>query len=358
MVLNGFQQLSEEFFADLLSRRHKQTVRVERLTVTDQAERRDDVRPPAGLKRVDLETSVGPLRLMAKQLDQRRKREASVWRFLARAGGAPLPEVYHVEFDEKAGRFGVVLEFVEPPAETQAWDEAQCRAVGSAVARLHAPFWGRAGELPAIFPTPETPPEAAVEPAARRFLDGMTAEHHGILYAAVPEVFAFLVKLLRMPPAFFAEADRPPTTLIHGDLGRGEVLFRRRPDGAEPVLIDWEHARVGRGSEDLAALINSLSPAERAAGREGLLAAYLAGLERAGVAADPPQLADEIDRQRILLAGRDLPYLCGLYVERAGSADRRPWCASFAEAARHDAPELKGLLGRFHYPEPPIPEEM
>lgn len=357
MVLNGFQQLSEEFFADLLSRRRKRSVRVRGLTVTDRAPRPGDAPRAAELKLVELDTSIGPLRLMVKQLDQRRKREALVWRFLARAGGMPLPEVYHIEFDEKAGRFGVIAELVAPETETEAWDESRCRAVGSAVARLHAPFWGRAGELPETFPTPQTPPEATVEPAVRRFLDGMIAERQAVLYAAVPEVFAFLAKLLRMPPGFFAEPTDPPTTLIHGSLGRGEVLFSPQADRPECVLIGWEHARVGRGSEDLAALINSLSPAERAAGREGLLAAYLEHLALAGVAADRPRLSDEIDRQRVLLAGRNLPQVCGLYVERAGSAEHRQWCASFEQTAGPDASELKGLLGRFHYPEPPIPEE-
>ena len=358
MVLNGFQQLSEEFFADLLSRRCKQAVRVEGLAVTDYPRSSRAAGRAGNLKRVDLETSIGRLHLMVKQLGQPGKREALVWRFLAGAGGMPLPEVYHIEFDEKVGRFGVILELVAPLIETEVWGEPQCRAVGSAVARLHAPFWGKAGELLGAFPTPETPPEATVEPAVRRFLDRMSAERQGVLYAAVPEVFTFLAKLLRMPPDLFAEPADPPTTLIHGALGRDEVLFRPHADGPEPVLIDFEHARVGRGTEDIAALINSLSPAERAAGRKGLLEAYMAGLKLAGVPADPPQLAEEIDRQRILQAGKDLPQVCGLYIQRAGDADQRQWCASFEQTARSDASEMKKLLDGFHYPEPPVPKEV
>ncbi|HUT01236.1 MAG TPA: phosphotransferase [Phycisphaerae bacterium] len=349
MVLNGFRQLSAEFFADLLSRRHQRTVRVRGATVTD--------RPAGDLKQVDLETSIGPVRLLAKSLGQRRKREALVWRFLVAAGHMPIPEVYHVEFDEKLGRYGVILDLPAAEAPGSPWDRPRRRAVGSALARLHAPFWGKADELPETFAPPKTPPEATVEPAARRFLDHMPARQQGLLHTAVPEVFAFLVKLLRMPPAFFAEPDAPPKTLVHGALRREAVLFGSRAGHPEPVLVDWEHARAGRCTEDLAALTNSLSADERAAGREDLLSAYVDALALAGVAAQPELLHDETDRQRVLLAGRELPRLCKLYAKRDHAGDDPSWCESFVAAARADAAELKGLLDRFRLEEPPIPEE-
>lgn len=45
---------------------------------------------------------------------------------------------------------------------------------------------------------------------------------------------------------------------IHGDVHTGNVLVRRHPGGAEPVLIDWGRARGGSPLEDLSAWLQSL----------------------------------------------------------------------------------------------------
>ena len=270
----GFAQLTADFLSEVLSRKHKQAVRVQNLTVTEYHDRAD-------LRKLAIESTVGPVELMVKILPQNRRRETEVWAFLAQAGALPLPELYHAEFDQRLGSYGVILEFIPPLMEVERWDDAQCRRVGAALAAVHGRFWAKTDELPEPFAAPETPPEATVEPAVRRFLDRLSGTRQAVLYADVPDVLTLLAKLLRMAPAFFAEPTDLPQTLIHGALDRTEVLFRPHGAGPQPVLIDWCDARVGRGSEDLAMLVNSLPADRQSAARASLLAGYLEGLAAA-----------------------------------------------------------------------------
>jgi len=353
-MLSGFGQLSAAFFGEILSRKHRQAVRVRSVEVADYLDRAD-------LKKVDLESTLGPVQMIVKVLPQARRREALVWRFLAQAGTLPVPDLYHVEFDQRLGSYGVVLEFVAPLAETASWPPAQCGRVGRALASLHAPFWSKAGELPEPFGAPATAPEATVEPAARRFVDRMSGRRQAMLYAALPEAFTFLAKLLRMTPSFFAEAADLPATLIHGALDRSEVLFR--PGGSpEPVLIDWQQARSGRGTEDVASLTNSLPAAARPAGSAELLAAYAEGIRSAGIDVSPERLAEEVARQRVLLGAKGLVAGCGQYAERSGQAEHRQWCASFVGEATGDVAEWKALLDalarKADHAHPPEPREI
>jgi hypothetical protein len=343
-MLGGFRELSPSFLGGVLSRKLKRPVRVRKVRLTDYADSPDNVRGAAGLRKLDLQTTVGSVHLMVKTLDPPRRREARVWQFLLQAGEMPLPEVYHVEYDERSGVYGLILEYLAPLSETQAWDQPQCRRVGAALARLHGRYWGRTEQLPDVFPAPQSPPEAAVEPAVRRFLDRISARRHALLDEAVPEVFGFLARLLRMPQAFFEEAADLPRTLIHGALDRWEVLFRPHGQGPQPLLIDWEYARIGRCAEDLASLCNSLPPEARRAGRDAMVGTYLEGLRSGEVAAAAGPLNDEIDRQRILQAARNMPQLCRLYSDRRDQGEYRHWCDWFLQVAGKDVIELKKLL--------------
>ena len=71
--------------------------------------------------------------------------------------------------------------------------------------------------------------------------------------------------------------------LLHGDIGPGNVMAT--PD---PVLIDWEYARLGDPADEIAYTFdqNGLAPAEREAFRRGY---------RTGVTSDT-RLADMVDR--------------------------------------------------------------
>jgi hypothetical protein len=345
-MLHGFRQLSETFFSDILSRKHKQAVRVRRVRMTDCPAGREDAAPPQGLKRVSLETSIGPVRLIVKELSPPRDREARMWRFLQGQGGLPLPEVYYVDHDQRLGRYGVILEYIDPPAQAEPWDVPRCRLVGTAMAAFHALFWDKTGELPDAFMVPETAPRARFEPAARRFLDRMDEEQHAVLHGVAPGVFGFLVKLLGMPPRFFQDTDDPPKTLIHGALDASEVLFRRRGDAVQPVLIDWEHARVGQCTQDLAPLICGLSRQDRPATGEALLGAYLDALIASGIAFRAAQLRREVDRQRVLLAGRELVRHCSMYLDRRNEQRYEHWCKCFTEMVADNAAEMKATLER------------
>lgn len=345
-MLGGFEDLSAEYFSEILTRRDHKQVDVHDVTVMDYADSPNNIRGATGLRKVDLSTSFGSLSLMVKVLGLARKREAQVWQFLREVGGMPIPEVYHVEFDSRLGNYGVVTEFVGPFAEGEMWSPEICRLVGQALARLHGRWWGKLDQAPDFFPMPEMPAESKAEPAARRFIDRLNEDARAVLYSAVPEVFSFLVSLLRMPPEFFAEPKDMPRTVIHGSLDRSEVLLRPGGKHVEAVLIDWESARRGRCTEDLAGLLNSLPPNVRAAGRDPLVSAYIEALREANIGVQTSYLRESIDHRRVLIAARDLPSMCRAYVERKDNPAQQQWCRWFLDRAGKDVAELRRLLSQ------------
>jgi len=343
-MLGGFSDLSAEFFEGILARRFRQEVRVESVHVIDYADSPDNVRGAAGLRKVDLATSRGPLSVMVKRLSLARKREAECWRFLREAGDMPIPEVYHVELDSRQGRYGVITEFLAPLDEARAWPVEVCSRVGAALARLHGRWWGKLDEAPGFLPRPKQAAETRAEAVARRFIDRLAEADSAALHGVGEELLGFLVRVLRMPPEFFAEPTSLPRTVIHGALDRWEVLFRPGGAGPEPVLIDWEAARCGRCTEDLAGLLNSLTPETRAAGRDALVNAYIEALRRASVGIQAAFLQEQIDSRRIMMAARDLPGLCMAYLERRGDPAQSQWCDWLLARAGRDLAELKQLI--------------
>jgi hypothetical protein len=345
-MLGGFQDLSAEYFSEILSRRARAAVDVSGIEVMDYADSPDNIRGSAGLRKVDLVTSQGPLSLMVKVLGLARKREAEVWQFLRDAGGMPIPEVYQIELDSRRGNYGVITEFLAPLSQAEAWSPEVCRLVGGTLAVLHRRWWGRLDEAPDFLPRPQQSSESRAEAAARWFIDRLSEDDRAALYSTVPEVFSLLVGLLRMPPEFFAEPKEMPRTVIHGSLDRSEVLFRPGGKHVEPVLIDWESARCGRCSEDLAGLLNSLPPDIRAAGRDPMVSAYIEALRQADIGIQTGYLQDRIDSRRILMAARDLPAMCRTYLQRKGEPQYRQWCRWFLDRAGKDVAELHQLLGQ------------
>jgi len=345
-MLGGFEDLSAEYFSEILTRRDHKQVDVYSVAVMDYADSPNNIRGATGLRKVDLSTSLGPLSLMVKVLGLARKREAQVWQFLKEAGRMPIPAVYHVELDSRLGNYGVITEFVGPLAEGETWSPEICRLVGQALARLHGRWWGKLDEAPDFLPMPQMPAESKAEPAARRFIDRLSEHARAVLHTAVPEVFSFMVSLLRMPPEFFSEPAELPRTVIHGALDRSEILFRPGRGHVEAVLIDWESARRGRCTEDLAGLLDSLAPEIRAAGGDPLVRAYTEALGEAGIRVNPDYLQEHIDRRRVMMAARDLPSMCRAYVERKEDSGQQHWCRWFLDRAGKDVAELRRLLRR------------
>jgi hypothetical protein len=343
-MLGGFQDLSAEYFSEILTRRAHKAVEINEIAVMDYADSPNNIRGSAGLRKVDLVTSQGPLSLMVKVLGLARKREAEVWQFLSQAGAMPIPEVYHVELDSRQGNYGVITEFLGPLSQAETWSPDVCRLVGGALAVLHRRWWGKLDEAPGFLPVPEQPTESRAEALARRFIDRLSEDDRAVLYSTVPEVFSLLVSLLRMPPEFFAEPKAMPRTVIHGSLDRSEVLFRPGGKHVEPVLIDWESARCGRCTEDLAGLLNSLPPDIRAAGRDPMVNAYIEALHEANIGIQTGYLQERIDSRRVLMAARDLPTMCRTYLQRKDMPEYRQWCRWFLDRAGKDVAELHQLL--------------
>ena len=343
-MIGGLTDLSAEYFSDVLSQARGSEVIVHSVRVMDYADSPDNIRGAAGLRKVDLSTSDGPVSLMVKLLGLNRKREAEVWRFLVDAGDMPIPTVYRVELDAHQGNYGVVTEFLAPLEEAHACGPEVCGRVGRALAALHGRWWGRTDEVPAFLPMPEHPAETRAAATARRFIDSLPEADRAVLYETVPEVFSLMVSVLRMPPEFFAEPTEMPRTVIHGALDRSEVLFRPSGEGPEPVLIDWESARRGRCTEDLAGLINSLPPDVRAAGRDAMVGAYIETLSHANVGLQTGYLQERIDSRRVMMAVRDLPGLCRTYLQRKDDPAHEQWCTWFLGRAGKDIAEIRRLL--------------
>ena len=67
-MLGGFQDLSAEYFSEILTRRAHKAVEINEIAVMDYADSPNNIRGSAGLRKVDLVTSQGPLSLMVKVL--------------------------------------------------------------------------------------------------------------------------------------------------------------------------------------------------------------------------------------------------------------------------------------------------
>ena len=343
-MLGGFTDLSAEFFSEILTRRSRQEILVHSVKQIDYADSPDNIRGATGLRKLELSTSAGPVGMMVKNLSLARKREAEVWQFLSQAGDMPIPEVYHVELDSRQGRYGVVTEFLAPLDEVSDWSPEVCSLVGAALARLHRRWWGKIDEAPDFLPVPRQAAETHAEGVARRFIDRLSEADRAELYTVVPDVFGLFVSLLRMPPEFFSEPTDMPRTIIHGSLDTSEVLFRPAGKTIEPVLIDWEAARCGRCTEDLAGLLNSLPADTRAAGRDAMVGAYVETLSQANVGIHVEYPQQRIDSRRIMMAARDPPGMCRAYIERKDDPQHRQWSRWFLDRAGRDVPELRKLL--------------
>lgn len=194
-----------------------------------------------------------------------------------------VPRSFGSEFDPVTGRFVLVLEDLaadqcEFPDTLHPISADKAARIVELLARLHATFWERVPDwlYTASADTAALLTGPLLKTSARRI-----AERTDIPVGAgryIDDNYRAVARLI----------DEPPHTVMHGDAHPGNVYFR----GGEAGLLDWQAARRGHPSRELAyTLVTSMTPADRQAHQRELLDVYRRALAGAG----GPQLdADEL----------------------------------------------------------------
>jgi aminoglycoside phosphotransferase (APT) family kinase protein len=135
---------------------------------------------------------------------------------------------------------------------------AQARSVAHALGRLHARYWGA--------------PPAGLAPVAPRAISGLPAAVAAFvdLAHASPAQRRAVGDLSDRLPDARARLAAAPATLQHADAHLDNWMF-----GPEPILIDWQTARVGPGAVDLVRVLLEGVPTDvRRAHHDALVAAW------------------------------------------------------------------------------------
>jgi hypothetical protein len=215
------------------------------------------------------------------------RRELLFYRHLAPAVQISVPHCHAGEFDPASGDFGMLLSDAAPARPRDQLRGANLDDVALAledVARLQAHFWGGAhlsGHewLPVHDPASGRRRAAIYQVMAPRFVarfaDRLSPEARAVVTGFVPLVRPW------------ARAQRPPYTLVHGDLRLDNLLFDDRVGAVPLTVVDWQTVALGPGAEDAAYLVGgALSPSVRRARGEDLFAHYRRCIGRAGLSWD------------------------------------------------------------------------
>jgi aminoglycoside phosphotransferase (APT) family kinase protein len=250
---------------------------------------------------------------------QRRDREVRIYEELLGEGGLPVPRYYGSAWDEASGRRQVFLEHVAD------WDlryqslEHWFTAARS-LARLHAHFAGRAGQLVAC--------DFLLRLDAH-YLHGWAERAVDVAGGYATDLAAALARVVSSYGRVCEVLARQPPTLVHNDLAPKNVLADRSHDPARICFVDWEMAGVGCGLLDLVDLKYGLDPASD----QAMGVSYRAALEGSRLLPDDPGEMDS------LLAA------CELHKTAYRLAHSRSWRLPFDTVARWVA-EAGQLLAR------------
>jgi aminoglycoside phosphotransferase (APT) family kinase protein len=220
------------------------------------------------------------------------------------------PHSYAAHYDDRTGRFALVLEDLGARgcrfADVRgAPTPAEAEAVVRALATLHGTYAAsaRSGALSWVV-TNAADPAAPLTARLLRLVVGRLRRSHPDL---LPPDSGLLIERQRQ---FEARLPRDDFTLLHGDPHFGNVYF----DGDVPGFVDWQVLRRGLGLRDLAYFLTVSLPTERRRAEEGhLLDLYLDELPRHG----GPVLdrAESWRRYRLLVA---YPFVAAAFTRAAG----------------------------------------
>jgi aminoglycoside phosphotransferase (APT) family kinase protein len=210
-------------------------------------------------------------------LRERREREVFVYRDLLENAGLGTARYFGSVMDESAGRFWMLLEYVEgtpvgygPPGDL--WVQA-----AEGLGRMHAHFapdserlWGCTGLI-------RHDPEFFLSTAERALRDVATI---------APHLVRRIERWVRGYDRLVADMTSLPATLVQGGCRSSNILVGIAGEPERVCILDWEEASVGAGLFDVAHLADGLqSPL-----LHRLLEGYRRGAEATGVKL--PSLAD------------------------------------------------------------------
>jgi hypothetical protein len=239
------------------------------------------------------------------------EREVAFYRDLVPLGvGLRVPRAYSADFEPTTGEFVLLLENVTRAAVgdiVEGCSLAQVRAVVKSLARMHARWWRSEILDDDLF----TSSDAIASAMAARAVAGAPIAPR--IWGETLSVEAARA-LHTIGPAFaelwMRDRATQPMTLAHGDVHGGNVLFPR--EGGEPVFIDWQGPRRGRGLHDVARfMLLSVAAETRREAEDELITEYHEELVRGGADVTLEWCVEDYRAQLWLNLGRMLTEMSG-----------------------------------------------
>ncbi len=214
-------------------------------------------------------------------------REINFYRHIGDSASVRVPHIYSVQADEAVVPFVLVMEDLRDARvvdQLRGCDLEDSLKVAKAAARLHAPNWGKQGELDALTWLPAV--DGPLYSAAIPMLADLAALFLSNWSDRLPQES---VELAKQASEALAEVQRlstgGPLTMCHYDLRLDNLLFNDAED--DVCVIDFQLMGTQRGPFDLAYFTGwSLTPEQRREQTPAILDAYVAELGVLGVEAD------------------------------------------------------------------------
>ena len=159
---------------------------------------------------------------------------------------------------------------------------AESEAMIDELAKLHAAFWGKVGDL-AWVPRIANSHHAAnmAKLAGGGWVNMIEVFADSIDPATAARGDAFMAALPQLQDA----VDRAPVTLLHGDFRMENVFFGTAQRHRPVAIIDWQGPLLGKGMVDVALMLGQSTRSEvRQTHQRGLIARYAEQLRKLGVA--------------------------------------------------------------------------
>jgi streptomycin 6-kinase len=263
---------------------------------------------------------------------ERAHREAWFYRVLAPRLPTPAPRCWATAEDVEQTRLVLLLEDV---ADARAGDALRgcppedVEAILAAIAPVHAAWWAQPDHL-AVLPN-WTGDRAAGERRQARYRDRWATVAERTDLGIDPRLRRMAARLGDGLADVLDRLDTAPQAVLHADLHLDNVLFT--PHGV--VVLDWQTVCRGPAALDLArAVVTSLSPQDRRANEDRLVAGYHRALRNLGVTERGPA---EAHREYVLAL---IVYFAGVVGWLAGGGGT----ATGREAALRDATLGDGRL--------------
>lgn len=270
------------------------------------------------------------------------RREVGFYRDVQRFVSVRTPRIHHVGWDPQTHDFVLLMEDIAP---AQVGDQLagctpeQAERIAVEIVGLHAPTWGRIGELGDLdwLTTPGAERTAYLAEVIAGCFVGFSERYAGRLTDADLAIGAALVEGYRAHGEAVGRwaARHDAWCLTHGDFRLDNLLLGDGVRAPEVTVVDWQMTSVGTGPTDVAYFLGAgLLPDARAASEHRIVAAYAAALRRHGVDVD-----DEAVWEGYVLgtaAGYAMAVIASQIVERTERGDEM-----FAVMAERHAAQMR-----------------